>query len=379
MPKIVEKTKSSKRQKLNVIFKQRSVCKSATSILNQVNFVSDVRRSDYTKCIVVAHSGGPDSTALLSSLSRLPKNYYKVVAVHIVHNMRSKKEQEHDLDIASKSSRDLGIDFFVKTITPEENKKLTENYFRNKRYNILYNMCKSLDEYYSLYPFIKDFTNRWSIATGHHSDDQLESILISLARGCGLSGLSGINPVLNIRGENENSNFLPVIRPMLHLDKQDTIEICEENNLEYALDATNENTKYTRNKIRHKVIPILKEINPKILTKVNQTAKICDSANECISKQVDDLQSSFGSVTHENFECSLGPLQSQTDIFLMYWLRKAALSIDGCNKIDKINYSSYIAAISDIRAGFGMRDWPGNRRIIVLNNKVTMRQSYEKE
>ena len=91
-----------------------------------------------------------------------------------------------------------------------------------------------------------DFT-----ATAHHADDNTETFFINLVKGTGIRGISGI--------KNVNRK---IVRPLLFAHRTEIESYCVENNLQYRTDETNFETKYVRNKIRHKIIPVLEEINP---------------------------------------------------------------------------------------------------------------------
>jgi tRNA(Ile)-lysidine synthase len=89
------------------------------------------------------------------------------------------------------------------------------------------------------------------VATAHHLDDQVETFIINIARGTGIAGLHGI-PVKQGK----------VIRPLLFTDRKEIEAYASENNLEYVEDSSNSSDKYTRNRIRHKIVPQLEKINP---------------------------------------------------------------------------------------------------------------------
>ncbi|MBQ1251363.1 MAG: tRNA lysidine(34) synthetase TilS, partial [Firmicutes bacterium] len=107
------------------------------------------------------------------------------------------------------------------------------------------------------------------VLTAHHKDDQAETVLLHLLRGCGLAGLCGMEPC---GGD--------LARPFLCVTKEEILSYCERNGLGYKNDLSNEDTVYTRNRIRKEVIPLMKEINPNItesLWRLSQNAV----ADEC--------------------------------------------------------------------------------------------------
>ena len=108
------------------------------------------------------------------------------------------------------------------------------------------------------------------LVTAHHADDQLETVLFRLLRGTGSRGLSGILPVRSFGGGL-------LIRPLLPYSKEELLTYCQENGFEYVTDRTNEDTAYTRNRIRHELIPAMEEIFPNLRQRVGQ---LSDSVRE---------------------------------------------------------------------------------------------------
>jgi len=117
------------------------------------------------------------------------------------------------------------------------------------------------------------------IAVAHNLNDNIETLIINLTRGTGLAGLSGMR-VINNR----------IIRPLLFASRKEISDYCNINGINYREDKSNADTKYIRNKIRHKVIPILKEINPSIETTLNETAERFIGINEIVSEYILNLR-----------------------------------------------------------------------------------------
>ena len=122
------------------------------------------------------------------------------------------------------------------------------------------------------YRWFKSISKKYNfkfIATAHQLNDSVETLLINLIRGTGISGLHGIKELDNT-----------IIRPLLNFDKKEIIKYAKENNLAYREDRSNNDDKYIRNKIRNKIIPIMKEINPDVIKSINNTIlKIRDVEN----------------------------------------------------------------------------------------------------
>ncbi len=130
------------------------------------------------------------------------------------------------------------------------------------------------------------------IATAHHAGDNAELILMNMLRGTGKSGLSGIPP-LRRKGE------ISIIRPLIHLSKNNIHAFLSENRLHYTQDSTNLDTTYLRNRIRHNLIPEMKSsYNPKIVKALNRMGTIIQDEEVWIEEIVDREMN--GLVFHEN-------------------------------------------------------------------------------
>jgi len=116
------------------------------------------------------------------------------------------------------------------------------------------------------------------IAVAHNLNDNIETLLINLTRGTGISGLTGMKPSWN-----------HIIRPLLFATRSEIAVYCKKNRIRYREDSSNADTKYTRNKIRHNVIPVLKEINPSVETALNETAVRLAEVNEILAEFIDRL------------------------------------------------------------------------------------------
>jgi tRNA(Ile)-lysidine synthase len=126
--------------------------------------------------------------------------------------------------------------------------------------------------------------NYASIAVAHNLNDNIETLLNNLIRGTGLTGLTGMKPSNN-----------RIIRPLLFATRQVITEYSEQNHIIYREDRSNRDTKYTRNKIRHLVLPLLKEINPSIEATLNETAERFTGFNEIVTEYISALRNTLSS------------------------------------------------------------------------------------
>lgn len=202
-------------------------------ILHTINKYELIKKGE---TVAVGVSGGADSVCLLHFLSSIREEYGIVVkAVHVNHNIRGEEAKRDENFVKSLCER-LEVEFLCFSVdVPEKARELTlseEECARKLRYE-----C-----------FEKVECDK--IATAHTLSDSAETVIFNLTRGTGLKGVCGISAK---RGK--------IIRPLIDLTRADTEKYCGDNGLSFVTDSTNLLDDYTRNKIRHNVIPILKEIN----------------------------------------------------------------------------------------------------------------------
>lgn len=190
--------------------------------------------------IVTALSGGADSVALLHALYSIKEKYnLTLYAAHLNHGLRG-EEADRDEKFCKIFCKKYKIGFFSKRVSvkalAEEQKISEELCGRNERYRFLEELAEQLGA---------------KIATAHTASDNAETLIFNLARGCGLSGAAAIPPK---RGR--------IIRPLLECTRADVEAYCAEHKLDYVTDSTNYEDCYSRNRLRHQVIPELLRINP---------------------------------------------------------------------------------------------------------------------
>ncbi len=213
--------------------------------------------------LLLAISGGLDSVALTHLCHQLKLN---IALAHCNFNLRG-KESDNDEDFVMQLAEDLDLEVFIESFDTkayaEEHKLSIQMAARQLRYDWFEELSKQLKFDY--------------ILTAHHADDNLETFLINLTRGTGLDGLTGIP---------ETNNF--VVRPLLPFSRQGIEAYANKCKLKWREDSSNASTKYLRNKLRHDVIPVLKEISPQLLqnfqttlSNLNDTADIVEA---CVQK-----------------------------------------------------------------------------------------------
>lgn len=199
--------------------------------------------------ILVGVSGGPDSACLLDVLVFLAKKYdWKLRIAHVNYGLRGK-----DSDADEAFVRSLAEHYIIPCSVLKPEIKQTSNleeHFRDIRYRFF-------EETRLAHGF--DL-----IAVAHTLDDQVETFLMRLIRGSGLSGLRAMQPKVGV-----------IIRPLIETIRKDVIAYLEDKKLSYCIDSTNTDERFFRNKIRHQLIPYLqKEFNPSIKSTLANMARI---------------------------------------------------------------------------------------------------------
>jgi tRNA(Ile)-lysidine synthase len=218
------------------------------------------------KKLLIAISGGVDSVVLTHLFSELN---FDISLAHCNFQLR---EKESDLDeefvelLAQKTSNQI---FTIKFNTEQfalKNKLSTQIAARELRYNWFQEIIEKHNFDYVL--------------TAHHADDNLETFLINLTRGSGLEGFTGI-PKIN--GD--------IVRPLLAFSREEILAYAKTNTIVWREDASNATTKYIRNKIRHKILPVLKEINPNLLETFAKTLENLQESKQIIEDRIATISS----------------------------------------------------------------------------------------
>ena len=190
--------------------------------------------------LVVAVSGGADSTALLDALIALRPDPAKTVVAHFNHGLRG-EDSDDDQIFVETMAKQFALRCVCHVATMDERQNESENFLRNLRRNFLVQTATDLGA-------------KW-IVLAHHADDQVETFLHNLLRGTGPRGLAGMRPSKAI------SSALRMMRPMLHLSRQDILAYLDDRQLPYRIDASNALCNYTRNRIRHELLPLLRSFS----------------------------------------------------------------------------------------------------------------------
>lgn len=215
--------------------------------------------------IIVGVSGGPDSVCLLHILASLAsQKKFLLHAVHVNYQLRDKDSRADEVfvrDLCQKWNIPLTV------YTAKKHTKPSEKALRDLRY--------------TQFEVVRKKHHAHLIAVGHHKDDQAETLLLHLFRGCGTKGMVGMRP--------KNGRL---IRPLLALTRQEILTYLVKNNLSYRTDASNNSLRYTRNKVRHHILPEIKRFYPQVIATLargaeifGEEAEILDSLDQTLVSQ----------------------------------------------------------------------------------------------
>ena len=213
--------------------------------------------------IVLGVSGGPDSLFMLDILNKLKKELdIELVVAHINHKIRVEADEEEKF--VKSFCKKIGVEFYSKRIEVEKyannNKIGLEEAGRKVRYEFFEEVC--------------DETGANKIAVAHNKNDKVETMIMHILRGSGISGLQGIQPQAN-----------KIIRPVIEIERKYIEKYCEEQNLEPRIDESNQDNTYTRNKIRNIVIPYInQEFNPNFIETMTRLSELITEENAFLNK-----------------------------------------------------------------------------------------------
>jgi tRNA(Ile)-lysidine synthase len=220
------------------------------------------------KKLLLATSGGIDSMVLVHLLHQLNFN----ITVAHCNFMLREEESNGDENFVRTTCEALKIPFFIQKF---DTNQLASDY----KLSIQLAARKLRYEWFAELLLDKKLDY---VLTGHHLDDEIETFLINLTRGTGLDGLTGI--------PSQNGT---IIRPLLPFSREEIEKYAKDNQITWREDSSNASNKYLRNKLRHDVVPILKDLNPSFmhsfqntLENLKQTQSLADDASRIVYKKV---------------------------------------------------------------------------------------------
>lgn len=218
--------------------------------------------------VIVAVSGGPDSMALLSLLNRLRHQYALTLLVaHVNHQLRG-REAERDEAFVERQASLLGLPFYRSRVDVKAFQQTTglspQHAARQLRY--------------AFFQTLQQTVGATHVALGHTSDDQAETLLIRILRGTGPGGLGGIP-----------ARRPPFVRPLITSCRDDIMAFLEAASVPWLADRSNTQRAYLRNQLRLELVPLLKQYNPRIVTRLNELAGMMQADNDVLETQVEQV------------------------------------------------------------------------------------------
>ena len=218
--------------------------------------------------LLLAISGGADSVFLFFILKKLG---YTFELAHCNFNLRGKESQEDEAFVKTLANK-YGIKYHIKSFETKayanKHKISIQMAARNLRYEWFHKLLLVNHLHF--------------VVLAHSQDDNVETFFINLIRGSGINGLCGIKAKNN-----------KIVRPLLNVSRVDIESYLYKNNIAFCNDSSNIDVKYGRNKIRHKLIPLLKELNPNIQQTIAKEISILNGTREIFNRRIDLVISSL--------------------------------------------------------------------------------------
>lgn len=285
--------------------------------------------------VLVAVSGGPDSTALLHILWRLQGELnLELVVFHLDHMLRGEESYE-DACHVQKMAASWGIPAIIKRVKVQS--------YRDRRGGSIQLAAREVR-----YKLLAQAARKGAcpkVALGHNLDDQVETVLMRLIQGTGLQGLAGIPPVRPL-GEAQ------IIRPLLGVTRGEILAYCREQGLEVRYDPSNKSPVYLRNKIRLQLLPLLEEYNPNFKRQVAANAHLWREENEYLEGQTEKIYPRVAQQVPAGVSLPLHRLQDISPVLLRRLLRRAIQVVKGGGRdIKQIHLLSAQALVEEGKVG----------------------------
>lgn len=233
-----------------------------------VNFIKDHHLLEPREAILLAVSGGVDSVVMMDLFNQLKVPFGIAHCNFGLRGAESAGDETWVRALAQRYGVKLYVEHFATQAYAQANQLSIQMAARELRYKWFEEICN---------------THHWSkVATAHHANDQVETLLFNLTKGTGLAGLHGILPK---QGRQ--------IRPLLFATKKNIVAYAQANNLTWREDSSNAQDSYARNVIRNQVIPVLKSINPQLETSTHTTIARLSQVELFVTEQLASLEQSI--------------------------------------------------------------------------------------
>lgn len=255
------------------------------------------------KKLLLAVSGGIDSMVLVDLFSKMD---FEIAVAHCNFQLRG-AESDGDEEFVEIQSLKFKVQSFIKRFE-------TEKFVEEKKLSIQQSARVLRYDWFEEIQTNEGFDY---LLTAHHLDDSLETFLINFTRGTGIEGLTGI-PQINGK----------IVRPLLIFSRDEIEKYAIENSILWREDSSNASDKYFRNKIRHQIVPILKELNPSLLDSFEQTAKNLQQTQQIAQQDIAQQWNKISTTVGEDILLSIDKIKSlaQYPAYLYAWLQPFGFS-----------------------------------------------------
>ena len=282
----------------------RRVHRAVRSFFREHAALADSRRA------LVGVSGGPDSVCLLDAVAALQdETGVEARAAHLDHGLRGEESRADAAYVAGLCER-LGVGLDVECVDvaalAKESRRSLEEAGRLARYDFFARVAHR--------------RGVGAVLVAHTADDQAETVLLHLTRGAGLAGLGGMRPVASWRSPEGE---VRVGRPLLGLTRVDTEAYCAARELRPRLDSSNDSLDFARNRIRHDVMPVLREINAGAGENAARSAELAAQAVDYLESQAREWLAANGSTQSGAVALPRAALAAQHPALRAYVLREA--------------------------------------------------------
>ena len=297
---------------------------------------------------VVGVSGGPDSSALLVILSRLQSRLEsRLTAAHFNHTLRSDDEAAEDLGFVRSLASTLNVPLVYGSgsvrARARAHHESIEDAARRLRYAFLAGQAA--------------LAGASCVVTGHTMDDQAETVLLHLIRGAGLDGLAG----MRARALWPFGAGPGIARPLLCLTREETVRYCAETGIQPREDSTNLVPIATRNKVRHRIIPALRKLNPRIVEAITRLSQSVSEDAGYLEETARHYFSQEATVSEGGVRLRRSSLTSDAPAMGNRWIR---LAIDSLAGTDAGLEAAHVDAVHKIAIkGRGTIDLPNELRV----------------
>jgi len=310
-----------------------------------LNFIEDNRLIKKNDKVLLAVSGGIDSMVMTDLFI---KSGIKIGIAHCNFTLRA-EESDKDEELVRKFAAHHNVPFYSQRFD-------TKSFSKEKRISI---QMAARNLRYSWFEEIRSKNGYDTVAIAHNLNDNIETFLINLTRGTGIGGLSGMK-----------KKSYRIIRPILFASRQSIEEYCRIWQISYREDSSNAETKYTRNKIRNLVLPLLKEINPSIEATLNETTERLSCINDIFSDYLNSIKTKLYKYNNSIIVLTISHLQP--------FLHNSAVLFELFRP-----FGIYSATLSDlvniIQGKTGGQLFTETHRIIKNRKEIIISGKFEKE